>query len=314
MATTYNELKSQIDEVNGAVVKLRYCVSDIENHLKFHIPLTDFFKAGRAQLDAAIYCYNGLAEMYAEAQEENTLKEWQLSYLETQLVGFDKLLDAYALRLKPIKINDDLIAKGEYTGTVTRVDDGDTFWMDDDIEVRMPGIDSPEIGHPNGVTKQKELESYILGKTITIKIDEHTPLDMYMRILGTPFLDGENITEKILSTCNCVVLDDYGKNKYVDYEQLKAIAKKCTLSFPNHGQVKIYGSPAKMNMIVNGIEVHQVTPDVLDLPLGQHTIELEAENYIPESITVDVAPGKQTYIVNLSKASLAEPASEPVLE
>ena len=48
MATTYNELKSQIDEVNGAVVKLRYCVSDIENHIKFHSPLTDFFKAGRS--------------------------------------------------------------------------------------------------------------------------------------------------------------------------------------------------------------------------------------------------------------------------
>ena len=78
---TYSTLKTEMDEVNGALVKLRYCISDIENNLKFHIPLTNFFKAGRSQLDAALYCYNNMASMYDDAVSEGNLTEFQQKYM-----------------------------------------------------------------------------------------------------------------------------------------------------------------------------------------------------------------------------------------
>lgn len=300
---TYNQLKTEMDELNGSLIKLRYAINDIESNLKYHIPLTSFFKAARSQLDATLYCYNELVSMFESATD---LSDFQKKYVETQLTGFSQTIDAFGLRIKPTEIDESILENGEYEGVVTSVDDGDTVWIDDNIEVRIPGIDAPEKGTDNGQLKKTEMEKYVLGKRVKVMIDPHTPLDLYQRVLGTLFTtDGSlaefngNVTKALASTCNCVQSTQYGKNMYVDPEEIKALMSRCKASLPGMGRVKIYGSPAKMAMYLDGVNTNMVTPKPLDLPFGRHVIELRADNRATKALEIDVGIGEQSYTLNL---------------
>jgi micrococcal nuclease len=89
------------------------------------------------------------------------------------------------------------------SGTVTRVADGDTFWVRPDdtgssafahsrkpLKVRLQGIDAPERCQAWGPESKAALESRILHRKVRLQVRS---ADDYRRSLATLELDGEDV-------------------------------------------------------------------------------------------------------------------------
>ena len=98
-----------------------------------------------------------------------------------------------------------------YSGTVVRVYDGDTIWVDLDlgfnvtlnnVKIRLFGINTPEIRTKNDLEKQagKLLEDWvrstILGKKVVLSTHKDGQ-SKYGDYLGTIWIDGVNLNEYI---------------------------------------------------------------------------------------------------------------------
>lgn len=73
------------------------------------------------------------------------------------------------------------------TGTVTRVHDGDTITVADaqgEEDVRLQGIDAPELAQPFGPASRDALAALVLGKPVRVG---HAGRDNYGRLLGEVF-------------------------------------------------------------------------------------------------------------------------------
>ncbi len=84
-------------------------------------------------------------------------------------------------------------------GPVTRVSDGDSITVANDAglkhKIRLRGIDTPELGQPYGTEAKDFMRSLVDQQRVCIEGDE---LDRYNRILGTVFLDDDNINLKVI--------------------------------------------------------------------------------------------------------------------
>lgn len=92
---------------------------------------------------------------------------------------------------KPAKLH-------QYAGVISRVVDGDTFWLarpegGKSLKVRMTGIDAPEICQPGGVDSRNALAGRVLGKDVVITVPKLRSRDDYGRVLATLELNGEDI-------------------------------------------------------------------------------------------------------------------------
>jgi endonuclease YncB( thermonuclease family) len=79
-----------------------------------------------------------------------------------------------------------------YTGRITKVVDGDTYFFQTakgTLKVRSFGIDAPEGNQPFGTESAAFLSRY-LHKDATLVAHSH---DQYKRTLGTLFVDGQDI-------------------------------------------------------------------------------------------------------------------------
>jgi micrococcal nuclease len=91
-------------------------------------------------------------------------------------------------------------AGSSVTGVVTRVADGDTFWLrvqgtaaeqiGKPIKVRLLGIDAPEQCQAWGPQAKAALESRVLNRRVTLRV---RTTDDYRRSLATLELGGEDI-------------------------------------------------------------------------------------------------------------------------
>ena len=90
-------------------------------------------------------------------------------------------------------------AAADVTGVVTRVSDGDTLWVTDAArlrhKVRMLDIDAPESAQPFGAESTAYLKSLVGGRKVRVAGDGH---DMYGRVLGVVWLDGEDVNLKMV--------------------------------------------------------------------------------------------------------------------
>jgi len=84
------------------------------------------------------------------------------------------------------------------TGTVTRVKDGDTFVLDDLYNLRMDGINAPEMDEPEGPASKEYLESLILGRQVDIHVDMDDRMDHYNRVIGVVYLGKRNICDEMV--------------------------------------------------------------------------------------------------------------------
>jgi len=86
------------------------------------------------------------------------------------------------------------------TGQVSRVTDGDSLWLTLDssgqpLQLRLLGIDAPEICQPWGGQAKHALAELVLGKQVTV----HTQgQDTYGRTLATVFVDTVNINKTLV--------------------------------------------------------------------------------------------------------------------
>jgi len=90
------------------------------------------------------------------------------------------------------------VANAQLVGKVVSIADGDTFTMlvdNEQIKVRLHGIDCPEKSQPYGNVAKEFLSSSIFGKVVSVK---KLDVDRYGRTIGMVTVDGVNINEKLL--------------------------------------------------------------------------------------------------------------------
>lgn len=77
------------------------------------------------------------------------------------------------------------------TTRVTKVIDGDSFEIKDD-EIRLEGVEAPELGTPNGSKCKARLESLISDEEIEYTEEAR---DTYGRLVSQVSLDDSNIND-----------------------------------------------------------------------------------------------------------------------
>ena len=80
---------------------------------------------------------------------------------------------------------------------VTKVIDGDTFLIEGGYPVRILGIDADEKGYPCYEAAKKRLEELVLNKEVRLEKGKED-LDQYCRYLRYVFVDGENVSLKLV--------------------------------------------------------------------------------------------------------------------
>lgn len=91
----------------------------------------------------------------------------------------------------------------DFDARISEVHDGDTVkvkadFRDFNFPIRMSNIAAPEIKETGGIQSRDWLRSKILGKEVTIIIDEKNRVGKYGRLIGEIIYGGENINEASL--------------------------------------------------------------------------------------------------------------------
>ena len=80
------------------------------------------------------------------------------------------------------------------------VHDGDTITLNaagTEYQIRLDGIDAPELAQPFGSASQGSLSAMMLGKPVQVA---YTKTDMYGRIVGAVFTDSCQYTNLLQAT------------------------------------------------------------------------------------------------------------------
>lgn len=85
-------------------------------------------------------------------------------------------------------------------GRVVRVTDGDSLWLEPvapgaPVELRLEGIDAPEICQAWGPEARSALAEWVLGQQVRVKT---VGRDTHGRTLGTVYLDARNINQRMV--------------------------------------------------------------------------------------------------------------------
>lgn len=85
-------------------------------------------------------------------------------------------------------------------GTVTRVTDGDSLWLEPaapapPVELRLEGIDAPEICQAWGPESRAALADLVLRKQVSVRVSGH---DVHGRTLGTVYLGDLNVNKALV--------------------------------------------------------------------------------------------------------------------
>jgi endonuclease YncB( thermonuclease family) len=102
---------------------------------------------------------------------------------------------------------------GQLVGTVTRVVDGDTFWISTaGTSIRVWGLDAPETNQPGGARATAALSRLIAGQTLSCR---QRDIDRYGRIVGQCFLpDGRDITAAMIASGTATEYCRFSGNYY----------------------------------------------------------------------------------------------------
>ncbi len=85
-------------------------------------------------------------------------------------------------------------------GTVVRVTDGDSLWLEPSppgatVELRLQDIDAPEICQPWGPQAKRALQDLVLNKAVSVRVSGR---DTHGRTLGTLYLDTLNVNKSLV--------------------------------------------------------------------------------------------------------------------
>jgi micrococcal nuclease len=75
--------------------------------------------------------------------------------------------------------------------------DGDSLAFDNDIRIRLYGMDAPEMDHPEGALAKRHLQSLIQGQKVRVVVKEE---DKYGRGVAKVFLpNGEDLSARMVA-------------------------------------------------------------------------------------------------------------------
>jgi micrococcal nuclease len=109
-------------------------------------------------------------------------------------------------------------------GRVVSVADGDTFTMlvnNEQIKIRLHGIECPEKSQDFGQVAKEFLSGYVFGKVVTV---QNMDTDRYGRTIGMVTIDGTNVNEELLKAGLAWHYVKYDENP--KWGQLEKTAKK----------------------------------------------------------------------------------------
>ena len=101
----------------------------------------------------------------------------------------------------------------DFSGRVTRIVDGDTFWISSqDVRIRVWGLDAPETRDPGGPAATAEMSRLVSGQTLHCR---QRDIDRYGRIVGQCFLpDGRDITAAMIASGTAREFCRFSRNHY----------------------------------------------------------------------------------------------------
>lgn len=222
--------------------------------------------------------------------------------------AYSRYYQAYADVATPPSLTQEDLDRGKIVGVCDRIDDGDTLFIGSH-EVRLAGIDTKEKGtYRGGVTATERLRELVVGRTITVYFDPHTPLEMYRRVLGAVYLgDGTNeelylrpdwqqLFVNYIMVNECLAEpNDKGRNQYIDPEMIKGAYQKCKIAdSPDLVRLTIKTKPTHARLFVDGVDVRKVTPAFIDVKPGMHHIVLAADGCSAWHEDIDIGYGDNT--------------------
>jgi micrococcal nuclease len=112
-------------------------------------------------------------------------------------------------------------APDEAMGRVSKVVDGDTFDVtleshdsrisEDLIRIRLADIDTPEVRGPKACEAGKKASAYtkawLLGKMVSLDLDDKTGKDQYGRWVAVCYLDGKNFNKRLVDSGHAKIKD-----------------------------------------------------------------------------------------------------------
>lgn len=116
-------------------------------------------------------------------------------------------------RTAPITAGPAATSDFDFSGVVTRIVDGDTFWISSQsVRIRVWGLDAPEVKHPDGSAAIAELKRLVAGQTLRCR---QRDIDRYGRIVGQCFLsDGRDVTAEMIKSGTAREYCRFSKNHY----------------------------------------------------------------------------------------------------
>ena len=132
-----------------------------------------------------------------------------------------RLTKAFLMLTRMLLISLAAGAPDEAMGRVSKVVDGDTFDVtleshdsrisEDLIRIRLADIDTPEVRGPKACEAGKKASAYtkawLLGKMISLDLDDKTGKDQYGRWVAVCYLDGKNFNKQLVDSGHAVIKD-----------------------------------------------------------------------------------------------------------
>ncbi len=106
-----------------------------------------------------------------------------------------------------------LPANIDFSGRVTRIVDGDTFWISgQDVRIRVWGLDAPETNRPGGSAATAAMTRLVSGQVLHCR---QRDIDRFGRIVGQCFLpDGRDITREMIRSGTSTEFCRFSRNYY----------------------------------------------------------------------------------------------------
>lgn len=111
------------------------------------------------------------------------------------------------------------VSRFEKDLVVTKVIDGDTFFLKNGQVVRLYSVDAPDIKYCGGEESKNYLEKLVLGKSVLL---EDVLMDKTARVLATVFADGKNINRELVKAGWA----KYDSSKVTELEEMKVASSE----------------------------------------------------------------------------------------
>jgi micrococcal nuclease len=235
----------------------------------------------------------------------------QIGQYETELSNleyFDNIItrteEEIALPLKAIQteLPESLIVK------VREIIDGDTIRAHWDaggitLDIRLVGVNTPEKGEIGSKESTAWIAKQIYGREVEIKIDPKNRRDIYDRVLGTIFYEGENINLKEIEE-GWAFYYRYERNKFMNESEYAAAEEKAKKNKKGiwalvvvTGTVAVSSSPTHAKIFLDDVDTKLQTAETIkNVEVGKHKIKISLEGYQDYVEKVQVLENKKVEV------------------